>query len=76
MMPEDIEVKVTTKRQAEVAVTLGGWEYALKGAADDGRAPYVEVYKGIRVLEIRECDWPAFREAVDKLFAALRVWVE
>ena len=75
-MPEDIEVKVTTTRKAEAWVTLGPQDYTLTGESDDGRAPYVQLYSGARLLEIREADWPAFRDAVDKLFAALRAEAE
>lgn len=71
-MSEDFEIKVTSKRQAEVDVTLGPAEYRLKGEVEEGRAPYVGVYSGTLRLEIREGDWPAFRDAVDKLFAVLR----
>ena len=84
-MPEDIEVKVTTTRKAEARVTLGPQYYTLTGESDapgsggdssESRAPYVQLYSGARLLEIREADWPAFRDAVDKLFAALRAEAE
>lgn len=68
------EIKVTTKRQAEITVALGPDVYVLRAAAVEGEEPYYWVYSGPSGnWEFTEAKWQHIRDAVDKLFVALRV---
>jgi hypothetical protein len=67
------EVKVTKKRQAEISVTLGPHVYILRAAVYEGESPYFWVYSGPSGnWEFTEGLWQRMRDAVDKLFAALK----
>lgn len=73
MKPKDTKVKVTTRRQAEITVTLGPDVYVLRAAVDEGKSPYFWVYSGPSGnWEFTEPLWQRMRDTVDKLFEALR----
>lgn len=65
------EATVTTTYEADAWVFLGRDQLLLKATRVNYGRPYLTLGTPSTRLEIREADWPAFKEAVESLFEAL-----